>query len=96
MKKGYLDPKDKQRIQKLREDFEAKIKSIFQISNDGNSNFNPKDLSPNFLNLMTVIHEDGFKLEKSAEIAKFDYELFKENMDNFNIMAYIFCKFFWI
>lgn len=92
---GYLSPDDKKRIDRMRESFEDKFKNIFGASESNSGAVKLDDLDHNFFLILERIKEDNFKLLNDAEIAKINFDLCKEDNDNFNLMAFLFCKFFW-
>lgn len=49
-----------------------------------------------FLDLMRLIYQDQFTLKNASNIARAIFQMYKTDHDVFQIMAYLFCQFFWI
>lgn len=45
--------------------------------------------------MLKLIKKDAFELKDYIKLSNKVYGLYKENEDNFYILAYLFCKYFW-
>lgn len=92
---GYLTKEDIKRIQNLRIEFENKFKSLFSSTAENMEAIDPNQFRLEFMEILDRIKEDGFTLSQIEQIAGIDFKLFRQNPDDFSIMPFMFCKYFW-
>lgn len=55
----------------------------------------PNQFRLEFMDVLCKIYQDGFTLSQIEQIADIDFRLFRQNPDDFSIMPFMFCKYFW-
>ena len=69
---------------------------MFNLNDEGHKGIDSTKLNKPLLNILEKIKQDDFSLENIEEITAINYKIFEKNNDDFSIMAFLFCKYFWV